>query len=161
LQFSRREEPINEPVDLGPILQTTLDLIKYDFSTSGIDIIQDLQLPLPSIYGDPNQLQQVFLNLITNARQAMETQKKGQLTIRGEVKGDFVRLYFKDNGPGIPPESLSKIFDPFYTTKPPGKGTGLGLSICYGIMKQHQGNLYVESTLGAGATFVMELPVYE
>ena len=93
-------------------------------------------------------------------RSALEGQKNGQLVIEGDEKEGRVRLHFKDNGPGIPPEALGKVFDPFYTTKPPGKGTGLGLSICYGIVKQHHGDLLVDSHVGSGTTFTVELPVY-
>jgi len=158
LQFSRRRDPVIEPVDLAPLLQTTIDLVKYDFSTSGIDLIKQMPGSLPQVFGDPNELQQIFLNLITNARQAMEPQKKGRLLIEGEEKQGHVLLHFTDDGPGIAPETLGKIFDPFFTTKPVGQGTGLGLSICYGIAKQHQGNLSVQSRLGSGSTFTLELP---
>jgi two-component system, NtrC family, sensor kinase len=161
LQFSRRKEPVTEPVSLAPLLQTTIDLVKYDFSTSGIDLIQHVPTSLPSVFGDPNQLQQVFLNLITNARQAMESQKNGRLLIEASQNGKYVVIRFSDNGPGIPLDIQGKIFDPFFTTKPQGKGTGLGLSICYGILQQHQGHLKMESTAGEGATFIMELPIYE
>ncbi len=160
LQFSRRKDPVTEPVDLAPLLQTTIDLLKYDFSTSGIELIQRVPASLPMVFGDPSQLQQIFLNLITNARQAMGSQKKGRLLIEGEEKQGHVLLHFKDDGPGIAPEVRGKIFDPFFTTKPVGQGTGLGLSICYGIAKQHHGDLSVQSELGSGATFTLELPLF-
>jgi signal transduction histidine kinase len=161
LQFSRRKDPVSEPVDIAPLLQATVDLVKYDFSTSGIDLIQKIPASLPMVFGDANQLQQVFLNLITNARQAMEAQKKGRLLIEGKENQGRVQILFTDEGPGIPKEILGKVFDPFFTTKPPGKGTGLGLSICYGIVLQHQGDLRVESEVGLGTTFTLELPIHK
>lgn len=161
LQFSRRENPKNEPVQLLALLQASMELVKYDLSTSGIDLVQKLPPSLPLIFGDPHQLQQVFMNLITNARQAMEGRQKSQLLIEAKQEGDKVFVCFRDNGPGIAPEIRGKIFDPFFTTKPTGKGTGLGLSICYGIVKQHRGHLCFESEVGVGTTFAVELPVYE
>ncbi len=161
LQFSRRKVSVNEPVDLAPLMKATVNLVKYDFSTSGIEIIQNMPDSLPMVFGDTNQLQQVFLNLITNARQAMEGGKAGRVLIEGEQADGVVRIHFKDDGPGIPSDIVGKIFEPFFTTKPVGKGTGLGLSICYGIVQQHHGDLRVVSTLGSGATFTVELPVYK
>ncbi len=161
LQFSRRKEPLSEPVDLAPLIKATVDLVNYDFSTSGIELLQHVPTSLPMVFADPNQLQQVFLNLITNARQAFEGRKQGKLTIEGEEQKGRVLLHFIDDGPGIPAAILGKIFDPFFTTKPPGKGTGLGLSICYGIVQQHHGDLRVKSQPGAGTTFTLELPIFE
>jgi len=161
LQFSRREEPRMEALDLIPSLQAVINLVKYDFSTSGIELIQEVPHSLPMIFGDSNQLQQVFLNLITNARQAMEGRSKSSLVITVERKEDDLCIRFKDNGPGISPKIQGKIFDPFFTTKSAGKGTGLGLSICHGIVEQHHGRLYIENSSDAGTTFVLELPVYE
>jgi signal transduction histidine kinase len=91
----------------------------------------------------------------------MEERKKGQVIIEGKEIQGMIQLRFQDDGPGIPSNIQGKIFEPFFTTKPVGKGTGLGLSICYGIVKEHQGNLCVESNPGTGATFVIELPTYK
>ncbi|OGR88979.1 MAG: hypothetical protein A2992_07080 [Elusimicrobia bacterium RIFCSPLOWO2_01_FULL_59_12] len=161
LQFSRRKDPLQEVLDLAPLLLATLDLVKYDFSTSAIDLSQTVPPTLPLILGDASQLQQVFLNLLTNARQAMAGGKKGRLVIEAGQRGNKVFVRCADNGHGIPKDIQDKIFDPFFTTKPVGQGTGLGLSICYGIVQQHRGALYVESKVDAGSTFTVELPIYE
>jgi signal transduction histidine kinase/DNA-binding response OmpR family regulator len=159
LQFSHRKEPKMEDIDMAPLVETTLKLVQYDFKTSGIELAVDVPSGLPPIHGDPNQLQQVFLNLLTNARQALEPKKAGgKISISAVAREGWVVLEFSDNGTGIPQEHLGKIFDPFFTTKPVGKGTGLGLSISYGIIQQHQGKIRAESAPGKGSTFVIELP---
>jgi CheY-like chemotaxis protein len=115
---------------------------------------------LPRTMVDPHQVQQVFLNLVNNARQAIEAhQPKGVVRITTETCGQNARIIFQDDGPGISESNLSKVFDPFFTTKEVGKGTGLGLSLCYGIIKDHGGSITVRSKPGEGATFVIELPL--
>ncbi len=161
LQFSRRKDPKKEELDLVPVIEATLELVKYEFSTSDIEVIRKCPRSLPLVYGDVHQLQQVFLNVLTNARQAMEGRRKSVLEIEAGHTPQSVFVRFKDNGVGIPKDVQDKIFDPFFTTKPVGKGTGLGLSICYGIVQQHQGTLRVDSDAGTGATFILELPIYE
>jgi two-component system NtrC family sensor kinase len=116
---------------------------------------------LPETYADPYQLQQVFINLINNARDALAGQHKGALAIRTCRKDDAIVIEFEDNGPGIPEELINKIFDPFFTTKETGKGTGLGLSMVYGIIKEHGGTISVESKPDKGAKFVVMLPITE
>jgi signal transduction histidine kinase len=160
LQFSRPKEPKMEPLDLVLLMQATLQLVNYEYTTSGIDLALDCQNDLPMVRGDSGAVQQVFINLLTNARQAMENQKQAHLTIRMGAEDGIVRIQFIDNGPGIPPEILGKIFDPFFTTKAPGKGTGLGLSICHTIMHQHQGQISAKSAAGTGTTFTLDFPVY-
>jgi len=117
---------------------------------------------LPDTMADAHQLQQVFLNLITNAEQAME-QRDGQhhhrLTVRTRRAADAIRIEIEDTGSGIPPNIIERIFNPFFTTKPTGSGTGLGLSISLGIVREHEGTIHVESRPGQGATFVVGLPV--
>jgi Signal transduction histidine kinase regulating C4-dicarboxylate transport system len=109
---------------------------------------------------DPHQIQQVFLNIINNARQAIEShQPKGSIRITTEICGQIGRITFQDNGPGIDEKNLSKVFDPFFTTKEVGKGTGLGLSLSYGMIKEHGGTITVRSKAGEGALFVIELPL--
>jgi two-component system NtrC family sensor kinase len=109
---------------------------------------------------DPHQLQQVLLNILNNARQAIEGfRPDGRVVIITELHGGNLRITFQDNGPGISEENLSKIFDPFFTTKEVGKGTGLGLSLCYGIIREHGGVIEVRSKPGEGATFIIELPL--
>jgi signal transduction histidine kinase len=161
LQFSRRTVPKNEPLDLSPLLQTVLNLVEYDFTSSGVEICREIPASLPWVFGDRGQLQQVFLNLVNNARQALDGKSQGRLTIRLGQRAGHVFVHFEDNGPGMPPEVRDKVFDPFFTTQPPGKGTGLGLSICYGIIQGHHGSLRVESEGGCGARFIVELPIYE
>jgi two-component system NtrC family sensor kinase len=113
------------------------------------------------VLADGHQIQQVLLNVINNARQAMENrQTGGQIIINTETSGENVRIIVRDNGPGIPPENLRRIFDPFFTTKQVGQGTGLGLSLCYGIIKEHGGNITPFSRPGEGAMFTIELPVF-
>jgi len=162
LQFSRRKDPKKEPTDLLLLLQATLALIKYDFSTSGVLMIQKFPASLPLVFGDAHQLQQVFLNLMTNAKHAMENKKQSaELVIEAGEENGRVVVRIRDNGSGIPEEIHGKIFDPFFTTKPTGKGTGLGLSICYGIMQEHSGVLRFETEANVGTTFIVELPVYQ
>jgi CheY-like chemotaxis protein len=121
--------------------------------------LKHLDPSLPLVLVDSHQVQQVFLNLVNNARQAMEAhQSSGLLRIRTESNYDRVRITFQDNGPGISEENLKKIFDPFFTTKEAGKGTGLGLSLSYGIVQEHGGIIRAESKVGLGATFTIELP---
>ena len=104
----------------------------------------------------------MFFNLVTNAEQAMlEDHKKGTLTITTEQIGDFIRASFTDDGPGISPENMARLFTPFFTTKGIGKGTGLGLSICQGIITEHGGSIWAESQPGMGAKFSIELPIYK
>jgi len=111
------------------------------------------------VMGDPHQLQQVFLNIINNARQAIEEfRKQGEMEIITSTANNKVRIAIKDNGPGIAEENLKRIFDPFFTTKQVGKGTGLGLSLCYGIIQEHNGTIVVTSKVGEGSVFTIELP---
>ncbi|HBB68037.1 MAG: hypothetical protein A2X28_01345 [Elusimicrobia bacterium GWA2_56_46] len=158
LQFSRRKKGNDETVNLGPLLEVGLQLMKYDLVRSKIEVIKQFPDDLPPVQGDPAQLEQVYLNLIANARHAMEGKKDGVLKISAAKEGSQVVLRFEDNGCGIPPENLRKVFDPFFTTKPVGQGTGLGLSISYGIVQQHHGTLRVESQVGVGTTFIISLP---
>ncbi len=158
LHFSRRKEPQKEPLRLNALMDETLQLIRYDLSTSGIQIVSDVPPHLPGVLGDANQLQQVFLNIITNARQALDGKETGTITIRGKAQGEKVFVSFEDNGCGLSSEDLKKVFNPFFTTKPVGKGTGLGLSISYGIIQNHGGEIRVESRRGVGCVFTIELP---
>jgi two-component system NtrC family sensor kinase len=129
---------------------------------NNIEIILELDPRIPRTIADAHQLQQVFLNVITNAEQAMlEAHGRGRLTIRtrNDSAEGHVIIEIADDGPGIPEQHLTRIFDPFFTTKEVGKGTGLGLSLSYGIIKEHAGNIYARSRLGEGSAFVIELPV--
>jgi CheY-like chemotaxis protein len=111
---------------------------------------------------DPDQVQQVFFNILTNAEHAMlEAHGQGRLVVRSGVAGGYVFLSFDDDGPGLPPENLRRVFDPFFTTKKVGEGTGLGLSIAYGIIEDHGGRIRAESRPGRGATFIVDLPIVQ
>ena len=131
-----------------------------------IQIKHALEASSDLVMADPNQLKQVFINIILNAADAMGEDKLQEdapsdkmLTIKSKNKGDLIELWFSDNGPGIDPDSIEHIFDPFYTSKDPGKGTGLGLSVCYSIIDGLGGEIRAESTPGKGATIVVGLPV--
>jgi signal transduction histidine kinase len=159
LSFARQHQPERKPEDLNQLVHTTIKFLHYQLHTSNIKVIQELAPDLPAVMADAHQLQQVFINLITNARQALEgCRPDGLLRITTEAVGEKVRVRFADNGPGIPAELLLKVFDPFFTTKEVGKGTGLGLSLCYGIVNEHGGTIRVQSPPGTGAVFTIELP---
>jgi two-component system NtrC family sensor kinase len=159
LGFARQHAPERKVVKLSEAIDGVIELLAYEMRTSNIDVATAHEPMLPVIIGDSHQLQQVFLNILNNARQAiLETQKPGRVRVATERAGHLVRITISDNGPGISAENLRKVFDPFFTTKPVGQGTGLGLSLCYGIIKEHGGSIHVTSELGAGATFTVELP---
>jgi len=159
LSFARRHQPERKPVSVNELIQAVLEIVAYPLRTSNIEVSLQLDPKLPVVQADGHQIQQVFLNIVNNARQAMEAhQREGRIKIITEVSGPNVRITFQDNGPGIPEENLRRIFDPFFTTKEVGKGTGLGLSLCYGIIKEHGGSIKPVSRPGEGATFIIELP---
>ena len=135
--------------------------MRGEAGSSGIELITDLDDDLPRIESDPSQLQQVFLNLITNAMEAHEGMPYGTITAATRTLDDGrrVEVSVKDTGSGIRPEHMDRIFDPFYTTKPVGRGTGLGLSICYSIVESLGGSVAVRSEPGEGTRFTVSLPV--
>jgi two-component system NtrC family sensor kinase len=149
------------PVDVGELLRNTIELRDYQLRVQGIEL--DVQLPedLPRTMADPDELQQVFLNLINNAEQAMAAQEPPKrLTVRGSRKQNgAIGIEFRDTGPGLPEKLRDRIFDPFFTTKEAGRGTGLGLSVCYGIIRGHDGNIAAANSPDGGAVFTIELPV--
>ena len=160
LTFARKHAPVKQLSQLNNIIEDVLRLRAYEQKVNNIEIERHLATDLPEIMSDYFQLQQVFLNIIVNAENAMlEAHGKGKLVITTEGVNHVVRAIFADNGPGITEENLSRIFDPFFTTKEVGKGTGLGLSICHGIVSTHSGQIYAESKTGEGATFIVELPI--
>ncbi len=158
--FARPPAPGRSSVNLGELVQRTLHLQAYTLRKSNITV-DFLQEPtLPPIMADPNQLMQVFLNLILNADQAIrENRNKGTIRIRLGRNPDSVWVMFHDDGPGIAPEVLPHIFDPFFTTKRPGRGTGLGLSLCKTIIREHGGNIEATTAPGGGAVFTITMPV--
>ena len=162
LSFARKQKPERTLSDINEILEKTVELRSYELQVNNIEITRELDRHLPKTIADAHQLQQVFLNILTNAEQAMlEAHGKGHLTIRTRSNPENARIVVEvsDDGPGIPENHLSRIFDPFFTTKEVGKGTGLGLSLSYGMIKEHGGNIYARSKPTEGATFVIELPV--
>lgn len=163
LYFARENEPERTRVDLNEIVERTLALRSYELKVEDILIECILAPDLPETMADPYQLQQVVLNLLVNAEQALlQDRGRGRVQIRTRVTaGHRISIEVSDDGPGIPREIVTRIFDPFFTTKPSGLGTGLGLSIVYGIVKQHDGEVTVENQPGGGARFTVELPVVE
>jgi len=160
LSFSRQRKPEKQEVDLKRVLEETLTLREYDLKVSNIALERDLPADMPPVLGDPHQLEQVFLNIINNALDAMlESHSSGVLKVRGFRRNNFVCIEFDDSGPGI--KDPTRIFDPFYTTKTIGKGTGLGLSICYGIIKEHGGEIVARNRDEGGAAIEIRLPASE
>jgi two-component system NtrC family sensor kinase len=161
LIFARQHKPERTPTSVNQVLDDTLELRGYELRVRGIDVQRDYDDQVPETMADAHQLQQVFLNLITNAEQAMERAERDQqrLTVRTRRTGELIRLEIEDTGPGIPPNLLERIFNPFFTTKPTGSGTGLGLSISLGIVREHEGRIWAENAPQGGARFVIELPV--
>jgi PAS domain S-box-containing protein len=154
LSFARQAPAEQGPVDLNRVVDDTLLLIDKQIAREGVTVARRLAPELPVVWGDANALQQVVMNLVTNAREALNG--GGQITVQTERRADGARLIVQDDGPGIARDTLAKIFDPFFTTKP--SGTGLGLSISYGIVRDHRGTIEVESEPGRGTTFVLTFP---
>jgi two-component system NtrC family sensor kinase len=157
LDFTRRDESSFEAISINDVLTRTVKLMSNEINLNNTELDLQLSNNLPPVHGSAHNLQQVFLNLILNALQAMPD--KGNLRIKSYAEDDSVRIDVSDTGIGIPRENLDKIFDPFYTTKEVGKGTGLGLSVSYGIIKKHHGRVSVTSETGQGTTFSVILPV--
>jgi len=158
LSFARQMPPQRNPLQLNSILRRTIQLRSYDFNSHGVEVIEHLDEGLPDVIGDAHQLQQVFLNILNNAYDAVrEVGRPARIEIMSTKSGEAVEVSFSDNGNGI--SHPDRIFDPFFTTKEVGKGTGLGLSICYGIVKEHGGEILCHNNIGGkGATFIVRLP---
>ena len=156
LNFSRTGPGELADVDLNRVVEETLSLVAHPLKTSQIQVVKQLTEGLPRVRGSANKLQQVFLNLFLNARDAMPT--GGMLEVRTGARNGSVEIEVADTGNGIPRDHIHKIFDPFFTTKPGGRGTGLGLSVSYGIIKEHAGKIDVRSTPGRGTSFHVEFP---
>jgi PAS domain S-box-containing protein len=165
LIFAREHQPERHMVAINEVLRSALALQNYQLKVDNISVMLELDPDLPATTADPHHLQQVFLNLITNARHAMvERGGRGTLTlrtsvVRGPEDDATIQVEIQDTGIGIPERDLEKIFNPFFTTKPVGQGTGLGLSICFGIIKEHEGQIWAESQLGFGTRVFVALPM--
>jgi two-component system NtrC family sensor kinase len=161
LQFSRRGSAGKMPVDVHLVLEETLLLLKHHSRFKKVDVEREFMQPPPVVHGNQEQLIQVFIALLLNAADAMREHGKVRLRTAPGSTAREIAVEVMDQGHGIPAGELSKIFEPFYTTKPPGRGTGLGLSICYGIVSEHGGRIEVESAVGQGSTFRVLLPAGE
>jgi signal transduction histidine kinase len=151
----REESGEPQLADLNKGLMMTLRMLRHEFKHK-CEVHCQLE-PLPLLRCFPTQLNQVFMNLLVNAVQALE--KRGEIRVTSLREGEEAVVRISDTGPGMSPETLSRIFTPFFTTKPPGQGTGLGLTICYAIIDRHKGRIEVHSELGKGTTFTVRLPM--
>jgi two-component system NtrC family sensor kinase len=159
LDFARQSAPTLVETDLNDIVNRVLDLAAHSAQMNKIEVVKDLDTSLPKLTADPNQLQQVFTNLVVNAIQAMP--EGGKLTLRTSHEKGQLKLEVQDTGYGISPENMRKLFTPFFSTKKEVKGVGLGLAISYGIIQRHRGKIDVRSTEGKGTTFTVQLPVQQ
>jgi two-component system NtrC family sensor kinase len=161
LDFSRQHEPTVEPVDINSLLGSTLKLFESQYLFHNIQLVKNFHPSLRAIQADPSQLQQVFMNIVINAVDAMKG--KGKLTIETGYSSEdgLIEISISDTGCGIPAENIDRVFDPFFTTKGVGHGTGLGLSVSYGIIQRHNGDIAVTSSPGIGSTFTITLPIME
>ena len=157
LSFARRTESRCQEININTLLPELVDLSKQRTKYNNVTVKVDVQDELPVITASGTELQQIFLNLVNNAIDAMDS-SGGVVNITTRFSEDKITVAISDTGPGIPKSNLDRIFDPFFTTKPVGKGTGLGLSICYGIVKKMGGEIHVKSEVGAGSTFSVSLP---
>jgi PAS domain S-box-containing protein len=160
LTFARKQPLEKSNVNINTLLESSLDLMDYDLRASGVGLAREFHSQMPDVFADPNQLEQVFLNIIKNAIQSMEgSPLEKMLMVRTLSTEAHVKMVFIDRGTGIAESLLGKIFDPFFTTKEVGRGTGLGLSISYSIIKEHSGTIYAQNNAEGGSTFTIELPI--
>ena len=158
LAMARSRPPVRRPVDLSRIAGAAIELAIFAGRKSGIEIVTDLANGLPPVDGDADQLHQVVTNLVVNALQALDGRAKGRVEIETRAEDGSVRLIVRDNGPGIPPDLITRVFEPFFSTKPQGFGTGVGLSVCRGIVEAHGGVIAAENAAASGAVFTVRLP---
>ena len=156
--FGRDATVSVEPVDVNEVIERSLSFMYEQLRLHQIEVRLDLRAVPAIVSGNSIQIEQVFINLLTNARDALEESKRKCVEVNSVRDGELIRVTFRDTGPGIPEGLEQRIFDPFFTTKEVGEGTGLGLSITYGIVRDHGGNIFVESASRKGACFVLELP---
>ena len=165
-EFSRQTKPEFQLIDINQPMENALLINGQQLLDHNISIVREMEKDLPGIRGDSNQLEQVFLNLLSNAMDAMDEKKgtkkliiRSYLASEGETAPPSVAMLVKDNGEGIPEENLSKVLEPFFSTKPVGKGTGLGLSLCFGIVEAHGGRIDIKSQLNEGTEVTVLIPV--
>ncbi|NLF50400.1 MAG: GAF domain-containing protein [Leptolinea sp.] len=159
LNFARKEQSEVKPTDINQSLQTALDMLRHEFMQRSVEYTFEPAANLPMIMASQENLSGVWVNILINAMDATGD-REGKVKIVTQQSGSEIRIIISDNGHGIEAERLKRIFDPFYTTKEVGKGTGLGLSICHRVIKQHGGNILVDSKVGVGTTFTIILPAY-
>jgi histidine kinase len=165
-QFGRKSEAIREPLQVNQVLQQALDIFSQQLKLREIEVTRTFAQGLPHIIADPNRLQQVFINLLINARDAIEEKHERlpqsetvqRIHLATSLQQGMVTIEIRDTGIGVPGNLIDKIFEPFFTTKPMGKGTGLGLSISYGIVQDYQGSLRVETVENEGSNFIIQFP---
>ncbi len=159
LRFARQEKVEFEPTDINRVVEDAIAIVDHQLGIHQVKLDQELGSDLPQVSGSANQLQQVLMNLMINAQEAMEGKPGLVRVATRRLDPGHIEIRVSDTGPGIPEETRTKLFEPFFTTKAAGKGTGLGLSVTYGIVKDHRGEIRVESGLGKGATFIITFPV--
>jgi len=157
LSFSKPEEEKRRPIKINELIEGILLVMEKQMKESNIKVETSLYPNISEIMASTNQMRQVMLNLFKNAKEAMP--KGGTLTVKTVLEGDKILIHIKDTGMGIPEEIRDKVFEAFFTTKQKVKGVGLGLSVCYGIIKDHDGEIKVDSEEGKGATFIISLPI--
>jgi two-component system NtrC family sensor kinase len=161
LKFSRQEKVAFDMIDVNRVALDTIAIISHQLGINQIKLLQELTPELPPVYGNANQIQQVLLNLMINAQQALAGMPGTIKLATSRLDMKTIKIQVTDDGPGIPEDVQSKIFEPFFTTKPVGQGTGLGLSVSYGIVKTHKGDIDIQSELGKGTVFTILLPAAE
>jgi two-component system NtrC family sensor kinase len=160
LTFARQNPPERLQTDINQVIEDTIELRRYPLRVQEVELVVELDRTLPTTWADPFQLQQVFINLLANAEQAVSgVHGTRRIVVRSRREGEHLVAEFADSGAGIAPQHLPHIFNPFYTTKPRGIGTGLGLSIADGIIREHHGTIRVQSEEGHGALFEVVLPL--
>ena len=159
LQFARKSDPEKRPLSIAALIRRALEMKSHEFLVNNITVAEEIPVSLPLMMMDEHLIIQVLLNVLTNAEQAcVSAHGRGEIVVSVAVEDGVLRISIRDDGPGIPGDQLGKVFEPFYTTKEVGSGTGLGLSVSMGIISQHEGKIWAESTEGAGTNFHIELP---
>lgn len=159
LSFARPRPPERRSVILNEVIRKAVDFHRYETAIEGIELVERYDVNLPPVFCDPDQIQQVVLNLLSNARHALQNRKNARLEVATRRAGSWVEIAVEDTGPGIPPEARKHIFDPFFTTRSDRGGTGLGLFIVHQIVKEHGGEIHLEGEVALGTRFTVRLPL--